>query len=63
MIVNIIKKHGVMPKKCFPMTFCGEQSARLNVVLKAKVIYYVLWICFNYFYVADYNGLCVELLC
>lgn len=39
MVVNIIKKYGLMPKKCFPMTFSGEQSIRLNVVLKAKVIY------------------------
>ena len=39
MIVNIIKKYGVMPKKCFPMTFSGEQSVRLNTVLRAKVIY------------------------
>lgn len=37
MIVNIIIKYGVMPKKCFPMTFSSEQSMRLNAILKAKI--------------------------
>jgi len=27
MIVNIINKHGVMPKKCFPESFSSENSA------------------------------------
>lgn len=37
MIVNVIEKYGVMPKKCFPMTFSSESSMRLNAILKAKV--------------------------
>lgn len=38
MIVNIITKYGVMPKKCFPLTYSAEASVRLNGVIKAKVV-------------------------
>lgn len=37
MIVNLIKKHGVMPKKCYPETFCSEASLRMNAILKSKL--------------------------
>lgn len=37
MLVNLINKHGLMPKKCFPETFSCEQSVRLNAILKSKV--------------------------
>jgi bleomycin hydrolase len=37
MIVNIITKHGVMPKKCFPESFSSESSARMNAILKSKL--------------------------
>lgn len=37
MIVNIINKHGVMPKKCFPESFSSESSARMNAILKSKL--------------------------
>ncbi|CAG9803242.1 unnamed protein product [Chironomus riparius] len=37
MIVNIINKHGVMPKKCFPESFSSENSARMNAILKSKL--------------------------
>ena len=37
MIVSIINKHGVMPKKCFPESFSCESSARMNAILKSKL--------------------------
>jgi aminopeptidase C len=37
MVVNLINKHGLMPKKCFPESFSCEASARMNCVLKSKV--------------------------
>ncbi|XP_015917057.1 bleomycin hydrolase isoform X2 [Parasteatoda tepidariorum] len=37
MVVNLISKYGVIPKKCFPETFCCETSARLNGILKTKL--------------------------
>lgn len=37
MIVSIINKHGVMPKKCFPESFSSEASARMNAILKSKL--------------------------
>jgi bleomycin hydrolase len=37
MIVSIINKHGVMPKKCFPESFSSESSARMNAILKSKL--------------------------
>ncbi|XP_065172923.1 bleomycin hydrolase [Atheta coriaria] len=36
MLVNLITKYGVMPKKNFPETFSCEQSMRLNSILKSK---------------------------
>lgn len=37
MIVNLINKHGLMPKKNFPESHCCEASARMNQVLKSKL--------------------------
>jgi bleomycin hydrolase len=37
MIVNLINKHGLMPKKCFPESFSCESSGRMNNILKSKV--------------------------
>lgn len=37
MLVNLITKHGLMPKKCFPESFSCESSLRMNAILKSKV--------------------------
>lgn len=37
MIVNLITKYGLMPKKCFPESFCCEASSRMNLILKSKL--------------------------
>jgi len=37
MVVNLINKYGLMPKKCFPETFSCESSSRLNGILKSKL--------------------------
>lgn len=37
MLVNLINKHGLMPKKCFPESYSCEASVRLNAVLKSKL--------------------------
>lgn len=37
MIVNIVQKHGVMPKKNFPESFSSESSGRMNAILKSKL--------------------------
>ncbi|XP_019869149.1 bleomycin hydrolase isoform X2 [Aethina tumida] len=37
MIVNLIKKYGLMPKKCFPESFSCESSLRMNQTLKSKL--------------------------
>ena len=37
MIVSIINKHGVMPKKCFPESFSCESSTRMNAILNLKL--------------------------
>lgn len=39
MIVNLISKHGLMPKKNFPESYSCEASARMNQVLKSKVCF------------------------
>ena len=38
MVVNLVEKYGVMPKKCFPETYSSENSLRMNRLLKSKVI-------------------------
>ena len=37
MVVNLVEKYGVMPKKCFPETYSSENSLRMNRLLKSKV--------------------------
>ncbi|XP_076041577.1 bleomycin hydrolase [Oratosquilla oratoria] len=37
MLVNLIKRYGVIPKKCFPESFSTESSGRMNTVLKSKL--------------------------
>lgn len=37
MMVNIITKYGLMPKKCFPESFSAECSVRMNNILKSKL--------------------------
>ncbi|XP_022255542.1 bleomycin hydrolase-like [Limulus polyphemus] len=44
MLVNLITKHGMMPKKCFPESYSCESSGRLNRILKSKV-FRVVGIC------------------
>ncbi len=44
MVANIIKKHGVIPKKCFPESYSCESSRRMNQLLKSKVLYFKLMV-------------------
>lgn len=37
MVINLISKYGVMPKKYFPETFSCESSLRMNVALRSKL--------------------------
>ncbi|GLH10551.1 Bleomycin hydrolase [Gryllus bimaculatus] len=37
MIVNLINRHGLVPKKCFPESYSCESSMRMNAVLKSKL--------------------------
>ncbi|KFM58937.1 Bleomycin hydrolase, partial [Stegodyphus mimosarum] len=37
MLVNIVTRYGVVPKKCFPETFCCETTGRMNGILKSKL--------------------------
>lgn len=37
MLVNLIHKHGLMPKKCFPETYSCDSSGRLGALLRSKV--------------------------
>ncbi|KRT81702.1 Peptidase, partial [Oryctes borbonicus] len=37
MLVNLVNKHGLMPKKCFPESFSCESSTRMNQILKSKL--------------------------
>lgn len=37
MIVNLVKKYGVVPKTCFPESTTSEASLRLNGLLKTKL--------------------------
>lgn len=38
MMVNLITKYGLMPKKCFPESFSSECTVRMNNILKSKVM-------------------------
>jgi bleomycin hydrolase len=42
MVVNLINKHGLMPKKCFPESFSCESSLRMNAILKSKVSFMIM---------------------
>lgn len=35
MFVNLVAKHGLMPKKCFPESFSCESSRHMNDILKS----------------------------
>lgn len=37
MFCNLINKHGLMPKKCFPESFSCESSRHMNDILKSKL--------------------------
>ena len=37
MAVNLIKKHGLIPKSCFPESTTSEATSRLNVLLRTKL--------------------------
>ena len=37
MVTNLIEKHGVMPKDCFPETASNENSRSMNRILKSKL--------------------------
>lgn len=37
MISNLVEKYGLMPKKCFPESFCSGKTIRLNAILKSKL--------------------------
>ncbi|KAJ8946132.1 hypothetical protein NQ314_008954 [Rhamnusium bicolor] len=43
MILNLIKKHGLIPKKNFPETFSCEASLKMNQLLRSKVIFYAFF--------------------
>ncbi|KAG6464780.1 hypothetical protein O3G_MSEX014724 [Manduca sexta] len=37
MIVNLVNKYGVMPKKCFPESFSSKRSLHMNALIKTKL--------------------------
>ena len=37
LVANLIEKHGVIPKKCYPETFSNESSRQMNNMLKSKM--------------------------
>ncbi|XP_076181772.1 bleomycin hydrolase isoform X1 [Ptiloglossa arizonensis] len=37
MVVNLINKHGLVPKVCFPESYSCESSSRMNGILKSKL--------------------------
>uniref|UniRef100_T1J2L0 Bleomycin hydrolase n=1 Tax=Strigamia maritima TaxID=126957 RepID=T1J2L0_STRMM len=47
MLVNLINKHGLMPKSYFPDAYSDEHTPRMNSVLRSKVREYTktLWDC------------------
>lgn len=42
MISNLVRKYGLMPKRCFPETFCSGKTIRLNAILKSKLREYTM---------------------
>nr|XP_032527012.1 bleomycin hydrolase isoform X2 [Danaus plexippus plexippus] len=37
MIVNLVNKYGLMPKKCFPESFSSRRSLHMNALIKTKL--------------------------
>ncbi|KPI98983.1 Bleomycin hydrolase [Papilio xuthus] len=37
MIVNLVNKYGLMPKKCFPESFSSRRSLHMNAIIKTKL--------------------------
>ncbi|XP_041972026.1 bleomycin hydrolase [Aricia agestis] len=37
MIVNLVNKYGLMPKKCFPETYSSRRSLHMNALIKTKL--------------------------
>ena len=37
MLVNLVEKYGVMPKKCFPDTWSSENSRKMGEIINSKV--------------------------
>lgn len=37
LVVSLIKKHGMIPKLCFPESFSSESSAQMNKILNSKL--------------------------
>ncbi|XP_045770057.1 bleomycin hydrolase [Maniola jurtina] len=37
MVVNLVNKYGLMPKKCFPETFSSRRSLHMNALIKTKL--------------------------
>nr|XP_033341829.1 bleomycin hydrolase isoform X1 [Megalopta genalis] len=37
MIVNIVNRHGLVPKSCFPESYSCESSSQMNSILKSKL--------------------------
>ncbi|UYV65546.1 BLMH [Cordylochernes scorpioides] len=37
MLVNLVTRYGVVPKRCFPETFTSDMSSRLNNILRSKM--------------------------
>lgn len=43
MLVNLIKKHGLIPKKCWKESSCSESSRDFNKILNNKVALFVYY--------------------
>ncbi|KAK3859952.1 hypothetical protein Pcinc_033966 [Petrolisthes cinctipes] len=37
MVVNLVSRYGVMPKKCFPESYSAENTMRMNRILQSKL--------------------------
>ncbi|KAK3576138.1 hypothetical protein CHS0354_043105 [Potamilus streckersoni] len=45
MLVNLIEKYGVMPKACFPESWCAENSNRLGRLLNNRLREFCMQLC------------------
>lgn len=59
MMVNLINKHGLMPKKNFPESVSSESSAQLNAVLTSKVTMF-LYFSITYQYLLSEFSYCMK---